>query len=223
MPKPDDVSWHEYLKGYGRLRWRRPGDEQRFHEVCGLLQPLHALRCGNLLDKTGPKIVVATATPAPVQDKGHPPFTFKVQSLATGRLSRAIPYERLIEFGVMTEDTKTGGPFRREPLPVEDRIAPVIRRLSADRERFAPFWDTPDTPWHERYDEYLQSDQWLSIRQQVLRRDNFRCRHTGKLSRPGDPLQVHHLTYDRVGCEALDDLITLCRSSHRQLHEAMAS
>jgi 5-methylcytosine-specific restriction endonuclease McrA len=219
VAKPDDVTWHEYLRGYGRLRWRHPGDEQRFHEVCGLIQPLHALMCGNLLDQTGPKVVIAQPTPLPVQGKGHTPFLFRLQCLITGRLSRAIPYERLIEFGVLTEDTRSGGPFRREKLAVENRVAPAIHDLTVAQARYAPFWESADTPWHERYDEYLRSEEWLSIRRQVLRRDNFRCRHTGKLNGPGDPLQVHHLTYDRVGHELLDDLITLCRSAHRQLHK----
>jgi hypothetical protein len=223
MPKPVDQTWHEYLKGYGRLRWRQSGDEQRFHEVCGLLQPLHALRFGNLLDRPGPKVIIATRTPAPVRAQGHAPFTFRVQCTITGRLSQPIPYERLIEFGVLTEDLQTGGPFGRDRLIVVDRITPVIQQLECEKVRYAPSWDYPGTPWHDRYDEYLRSEEWLTLRYQVLKRDGFRCRLTGKTKRPGDPLQVHHLTYERVGGEALDDLITVCRSAHRQLHERVSN
>jgi hypothetical protein len=223
VAKPDDLSWYEYLKGYGRLRWRTPTDEQKFHAVCGLLQPLHSLLCGNLLDRPGPKVVIATPTPAVVRGQGHPAWTFKVQCLVTGRLSRAIPYERLIEFGVFKGDLATGGKFPREKYFVEDRVRPLLHDLYAQRDRVAPVWDVPGTSWHERYDEYLRSEEWLALRQQVLRRDKYRCRHTGKASRPGDPLQVHHLTYERVGAERLDDLITLCRSAHRRLHEQKAA
>ena len=106
-----------------------------------------------------------------------------------------------------------------ERQPVADRVSPLLENLYRERDRVAPFWDVPGSPWHERYDEYLRSDEWLALRRLVLRRDGYRCRHTGKASRPGDPLQVHHLTYERVGAERLDDLITLCRSAHQRLHD----
>ena len=104
--KPDNLSWSAYLRGYGRLRWQQPGDEQRYHELCGLLQPLYSLSSGNLLDRTGPKVILAQPTPTPVVRNGHAPFTFKAQCLVTGRLSRAIPYERYTEFGILTEDAR---------------------------------------------------------------------------------------------------------------------
>jgi hypothetical protein len=220
--KPEAQSWHEYLKGYGGLVWRRPDDEHLYHELIGLMQPLYSLLCGNLLESTGPKIVIATPTPKPVQAKGHAPFSFKVQCLITGRLSRIIPYERLVEFGVLTHETTYPGGYQNIPLEIEDKISPVIGVLQERIASVRPLWVGVDTPWHVRYDEYLQSEQWLMIRAQVLRRDGYRCRMSGKVNHPGDPLQVHHLTYDRVGCESLDDLIAICRSTHRKLHGAVA-
>jgi hypothetical protein len=217
--KPDGMTWHEYLRGYGRLRWRSPGDEQRFHETFGLLQPLYALRGGKLLDSCGQKFVFALPTPPPVVRQGHARWTFFAQCLTTGRVSTAIPYERLLEFGVMTADLHTGGSFPRGRQAVEDRIAPEIARLQAELNELHPRWDDPSTiPWPERYGEYLQSEDWLALRQQVLRRDNHRCVHTGKAKRPDDPLQVHHKTYERVGREDLGDLETVCLSWHRRHH-----
>jgi hypothetical protein len=218
--RPPHLSWRDYLKGYGRLRWKRPGDEQRFHELLGLLQPLYALRCGDLLRAAGPKQVIAEPTRAVAVERGHTPFCFRLQCLITGRLSRYVPYERLIEFGILTADTRDGGPFPRAPAEVPDRIAALVARFQRELDDVRPVWDDPAvTPWHERYTEYLQSEDWLQLREAVLRRDNYRCALTGKASRPGDPLQVHHLTYERVGAERLEDLVTVCRSRHKELHE----
>lgn len=217
--KPERLSWHEYLKGYARLRWRQPGDELRFHETLGLLQPLYALRGGDLLRSSGPKQVIACVTNPHAARQGHTPFCFRLQCLVTGRLSRYVAYERLIEFGILTTDTQDGGPFPREPSAVADRTAPIVAKLQASLDLVRPVWDDPSTtPWHERYAECLQSEEWLDLREQVLRRDKYRCTVTGKASKPGDPLQVHHLTYERLGCEPLDDLVTVCRSQHEKLH-----
>lgn len=218
--KPDHLTWHEYLRGYGSLRWRRPGDEQRFHETLGLLQPLYALRGGDLLKSTGAKNVIAEPTTEFIQRaKKAPPFSFRVQCPVTGRVSRFIEYERLIEFGILTEDTKTGGNFPVGRQEVTDRVAPIVARLQSQLEQFRPVWDDPSvTPWHVRYAEYLQSEQWLTLRERVLERDGHRCTVTGKTKAPGDPLQVHHLTYERVGCERLEDLVTVCRSQHEKIH-----
>src|SRR5262249_38752381 len=120
---------------------------------------------------------------------------------------------------ILTEDTQSGGPFRREKPAVENRIAGAVRDLTGAQAGYAPFWGSTRTPWDERYDEDLRSAEWVSIPRQIFVPGNFRFLPTGKLSGPGDPLQVHHLTYERVGRELLDDLITLCRSAHRRLHE----
>lgn len=217
--KPVHLSWHEYLNGYAGLQWRRPGDEQRFHKILGSLQPLYAVRGADLLHTPGPKQVVAFATNSYARRDGHPPYCFRVQCLTTGRMSRYVEYERYIEFGILTEDTQTGGPFPREPLKVTDRIAPIIATLQAQLSAIRPVWDDPTVvPWYERYGEYLQSEEWFLIREQILRRDGYRCTITGKATAPGDPLQVHHLTYDRVGCERPEDLVTVCRSQHEKIH-----
>lgn len=65
------------------------------------------------------------------------------------------------------------------------------------------------------YSEYLKSDYWKNKRRQVLQRDNYSCNECGVKSN----LQVHHLDYDTIGDEDLEDLITLCRKCHHNLHE----
>lgn len=65
------------------------------------------------------------------------------------------------------------------------------------------------------HQEYINSPKWKAKRQMVLERDNFRCRKCGT----GKNLDVHHITYDHLGNEPLDDLVTLCRDCHNDVHK----
>jgi 5-methylcytosine-specific restriction endonuclease McrA len=61
------------------------------------------------------------------------------------------------------------------------------------------------------YRAYLRSERWQELRLLVLLRDNHACTQCGRT----DNLEIHHRTYERLGCETLSDLITLCRDCHR--------
>lgn len=65
------------------------------------------------------------------------------------------------------------------------------------------------------HQEYINSPKWKAKRQMVLERDNFRCRKCGT----GKNLDVHHITYEHIGNEPLDDLVTLCRNCHENVHK----
>lgn len=58
----------------------------------------------------------------------------------------------------------------------------------------------------EKYYRYLNTKTWKDKRMLVLRRDKFACQKCESK----ENLQIHHLTYDRVFNEKLNDLITLC-------------
>jgi len=64
------------------------------------------------------------------------------------------------------------------------------------------------------YHHYLLSSEWQSIRLKRIKFDGYMCTECG--SREG--LNVHHRTYERVGCEDIVDLVTLCRSCHKRRH-----
>jgi len=68
--------------------------------------------------------------------------------------------------------------------------------------------------WHE-YERYLKTDKWAKVREQALARFDWRC----ATCHSEEHLQVHHRTYERVGCEYLTDLTVLCRYCHRALHD----
>ena len=65
---------------------------------------------------------------------------------------------------------------------------------------------------------YFNSTEWQSLRQQVKVRDKV-CQLTGAT----DNLEVHHITYDNLGNEYLDDLVLLSRKAHQFVHDYYGS
>ena len=54
-----------------------------------------------------------------------------------------------------------------------------------------------------------------SLRQQVLRRDGWRCQSCGTMSN----LEVHHRKFrSHSGADAEENLITLCTACHARVH-----
>lgn len=68
------------------------------------------------------------------------------------------------------------------------------------------------------YREYLKSDHWKQVRQKRIEMDNYRCYLCDKSM----GLNVHHLRYDNLGNEAVnEDLVTLCYKCHKMLHRVI--
>lgn len=61
------------------------------------------------------------------------------------------------------------------------------------------------------YDEYIQSDEWKARAKAIRKRDNYTCQDCKATD---VRLDVHHLTYARLGHERDEDLIALCRECH---------
>lgn len=64
------------------------------------------------------------------------------------------------------------------------------------------------------YQKYLASPEWRKKRNQRIILDDNQCQICGSKIN----LEVHHLTYDRVFNEDVDDLITLYGKCHRMVH-----
>ena len=61
----------------------------------------------------------------------------------------------------------------------------------------------------------LDPISYESLRQQVLRRDNWRCQSCGTMSN----LEVRHREYrSHSGVDSEENLITLCASCHSSVH-----
>jgi 5-methylcytosine-specific restriction endonuclease McrA len=70
----------------------------------------------------------------------------------------------------------------------------------------------------ERYHTYLKSPEWKNKVYLIKQRDQV-CQLTGS----SDNLEVHHITYDRLGSEDLTDLVLLSRSAHQFVHDYYGS
>lgn len=64
------------------------------------------------------------------------------------------------------------------------------------------------------YEDYLRSPWWLERRNRSLRLAEYRCQQCNAKR----DLQVHHLTYERLGFEEDSDLEVLCRGCHEGEH-----
>jgi 5-methylcytosine-specific restriction endonuclease McrA len=61
----------------------------------------------------------------------------------------------------------------------------------------------------------LDPESYERLRQQVLRRDNWRCQFCGSLSN----LEVHHQTFrSHSGEDSDENLITVCNACHQIAH-----
>ncbi|KKL98508.1 hypothetical protein LCGC14_1823690 [marine sediment metagenome] len=63
------------------------------------------------------------------------------------------------------------------------------------------------------YKAYLSSTEWQEKRELVLKRDKC-CQHCNST----DNLLVHHITYEHIFHEHMEDLITLCKKCHFKEH-----
>lgn len=68
-------------------------------------------------------------------------------------------------------------------------------------------------PYH-KYQEYLRSYKWKKFRQLALEHAHHKCSKCGTTYK----LEVHHLTYDRLGHEKLHDVAVLCMVCHERAH-----
>src|SRR5436305_8129525 len=69
------------------------------------------------------------------------------------------------------------------------------------------------------YEEYLLTAEWQVTRKRILERDHYQCQ--GCFAK-NVVLNVHHYTYERLGCEEDGDLVTLCVFCHEELHRLLA-
>lgn len=63
------------------------------------------------------------------------------------------------------------------------------------------------------YQKYLASREWALLKKEVKQRSGGRCErcHLGRYE------STHHLTYERVGHEKLEDLLGICSACHQFL------
>src|SRR6266404_4544864 len=74
-----------------------------------------------------------------------------------------------------------------------------------------------------QYEKYVKTDCW-SLRRQLYLKKHSSCEGCGQSVEPLNisgrpiPLEVHHLTYERLGRESDDDLLAVCNGCHKLFH-----
>lgn len=113
-------------------------------------------------------------------------------------------------FGIMPKDFRClefvkETDLHSSELPLNIEEEEIIKNLT--RQGFS----------HETYYKYLRTPSWCNKRELVFRRDRWTC---VKCERRHDQkhLRCHHLTYERVGREMMEDLVTLCGRCHNEIH-----
>lgn len=70
------------------------------------------------------------------------------------------------------------------------------------------------------YEVYLRSNRWRTFRAAMLDLTHGTCEDCGACEDESRllVLDVHHKTYERLGCEVPDDVLVLCRRCHDRMH-----
>jgi hypothetical protein len=70
---------------------------------------------------------------------------------------------------------------------------------------------------YQSYDEYIKSKHWRQKKEEYKKHFKYQC----TMCEEKKELHLHHITYERIGNERLDDLVYLCKTCHGKIHEAL--
>ena len=70
--------------------------------------------------------------------------------------------------------------------------------------------DQIDEAWRDYRRKYMRSQRWQDIRTKALERSCRTCEQCGRRQDDGYKLDVHHITYLRLGGELMEDVQVLC-------------
>lgn len=119
----------------------------------------------------------------------------------------------------LSRDAKDLSLPRDHPVVVEARKryeATWGERSARRMSMWAEWRSARSSAWWGLYRQYLASHEWASKRRAALSRHGVKCQ--GESCRAA-AREIHHLTYERVGDEDLDDLMPLCSACHEKWHE----
>jgi len=69
--------------------------------------------------------------------------------------------------------------------------------------------------YHVSHRAYILSEEWRELSLLTRKRDGYRCKQCGATSN----LNVHHLHYNTLYHETLEDLVTVCQPCHKEIHQ----
>lgn len=83
------------------------------------------------------------------------------------------------------------------------------------RKKLKQFLVDESAEWKYKYKEYLKSNAWIGLKKQIIAERGDMCERCGNNENGVD---LHHLTYVRLGSELPGDFKLLCRDCHKKMH-----
>ncbi|MCD8418864.1 hypothetical protein J2Q11_14130 [Tenacibaculum finnmarkense genomovar finnmarkense] len=77
--------------------------------------------------------------------------------------------------------------------------------------------DNFETSNYGKYVNYLNSAEWKNLRIRVFERDKNTCQECKNKTAE----QVHHITYENLFNEPLEDLVSVCVECHSEIHKRL--
>ena len=235
--KKDSQSWSEYLyesqynTDIGLMMTsmydkRLSKYQDKLKELDFAYKNITDMAYGNVKYRGSPVVVIKYELPNFKGKDKYGKYGFRAQCLLTGQQSKPIKLSEYPEYSIKKEWQQTGGPFN-EKWDIENTIEPILNKYySISSSIYKALRDAQiklhkedsalvNINWNHRYQEYLSSYEWRIIRKKVLDIDNHKCVPCSKKSN----LHIHHITYKNVGNEDTNDLLTLCSSCHKFIHQ----
>jgi hypothetical protein len=117
--------------------------------------------------------------------------------------------------------------FKIKSIP---RIENFKNKVSIKTKRTSKFIDARKTYYNhivcedtgeiiKSYSAYLKSKHWRLFKKSF--RNSKYCKSKCFICSKEKGIQLHHLTYERIGKEVFTDVIELCKSCHRNVHKAL--
>lgn len=156
-----------------------------------------------------PGLIVIYVVSAIIQDSGA--FTLYDLALAAGVSALMILILVGLPFIAILSWSELGSEFDHRIDVIY--LYPVLKLLGKDVES-DEIWSAIPPVDVFQYRDYLQSDEWAERRAYMLDRSDYQCSECGRATE----LEVHHLTYKRIGNERISDLLVLCRDCHGRRH-----
>ena len=72
---------------------------------------------------------------------------------------------------------------------------------------------TANTEWRKAYEKHLKSAKWKNTKSDLMKMRGKKCEVCGQYS---PKLELHHITYERLGNESAKDLLILCAPCHKK-------
>lgn len=91
------------------------------------------------------------------------------------------------------------------------------RTITSITDEVEIYFNEQEERFSKTYQQYLDTIEWKTLTFQIYKRDNNRCRQCSKdLSKING--NVHHVNYDNVYMEKLEDLVLVCKNCHQLIH-----